>query len=75
MNNNELKALLKENTNMSEKDIDRHIADGIMVYSNDEKGYDDFKEDKIAGLCDEDEIAGDWDSLDIVGEYRMDFCL
>lgn len=75
MTNLELKKLLQTKTNMSDRDIDRHIADGIFVYSNDESGYNEFKAERLASLFDEEDIAPDWDRLDIVGDYRLDFIL
>ena len=75
MTNAELKMLLQAHTNMSNRDIDRHIRDGIMVYSNNESGYNEFKADRLANLFDEEDIAPDWDRLDIVGDYRLEFIL
>lgn len=75
MNNAELKIYLTENTNMSEHDIDRHIADGIMVYSNDAEGFKAFVQDWTASLNDGEDAADAWKELEVVGDYRMEFCL
>ena len=32
MNNEEIRAFLKRNTNMSDHNIDRRLADGVSVY-------------------------------------------
>ena len=75
MNNAELKIYLTSNTNMSEHDIDRHIADGIMVYSNDAEGFKVFVYDWTASLNDEEDAADAWKELEVVGDYRMEFYL
>lgn len=75
MNSAELKKYLAEHTNMTERDIDKHINDGITVYSNDDAGYSEFKENCINALCDEDDVPDMWNELDVVGDYRMDFVL
>lgn len=75
MTNNEMKGYLKEFTNMTDHDIERHINDGIISYSNDEVGFEEFKENCLAGMMDEDDINDMWEDLEVIGSYRMDFCL
>lgn len=75
MNNTELREYLKKHTNMTKYDIDRHIKDGIFVYTNDTEGLKEFLQDWIAALCDEEDVADAWQKMYIVGEYRMDFVL
>ena len=75
MTNSEIREMLKSNTNMSDFDIARHIEDGVMVYSS----YDEYRDECIASLCDEDEIAEMWESLEEMefnGEtVKVDFVL
>ena len=75
MNNTELKIYLANNTNMSEHDIDRHIADGIMVYSNAAEGFKAFVQDWTASLNDEEDAAEAWKELEVIGDFRMEFYL
>ena len=75
MNNAELKIYLTNNTNMSEHDIDKHIADGIMVYSNDSEGFKAFVQDWTASLNDEEDAADAWKELEVIGDFRMEFYL
>lgn len=75
MTNEKLFELLKKETNMTDHDIHKHIEDGILVYENTESGFEDFKNDALAGMNDEEDIPDMWDKLDIIGDYRMDFAL
>lgn len=75
MTNEKLFELLKKETNMTDHDIQNHIEDGILVYENTESGFENFKNDALAGMNDEEDIPDMWDKLDIIGDYRMDFAL
>ena len=75
MNNEEIRAFLKRNTNMSDHNIDRRLADGVSVHQNSATGYEEYKQECIGGLCDEEEISGMWDKLEIIGEYKFDWVL
>ena len=75
MTNVKLFELLKKETNMTDRDIQKHIEDGIMVYENTEAGFSDFRNDALSGLNDAEDIPEMWDELDIIGDYRMDFSL
>lgn len=75
MTNTEMMNYLKEFTNMTEHDIERHVNDGIISYSNSEAGFEEFKENCLAGMMDEDDINDMWEDLEVIGSYRMDFCL
>ena len=41
MKNFEIKEMLKNNTNMTDHDINRHTKDGVIVYDD----YEEFKEE------------------------------
>ena len=73
MTDEKLYELLKKETNMTENDIKKHIDDGISVYENNNVGYEDFKEEALANLNDEEDIPEMWEKMDIIGDYRMDF--
>lgn len=70
-----IKEMLKANTNMSEHDIEKHINDGIMVYES----FEEFKNEWIAGMNDEEEAQSAYDKLDTMAydgkEYKVDFVL
>ena len=71
-----IKELLKENTKMSEHDINKHLKDGTFIYES----YEHFESNCVAGGFDLDEIPEMWDKLlpvtDAAGkEYKIDFCL
>lgn len=61
--------------NYTEWDIKHHLKDGVFVYES----FEDFKQDWIASLCDEDDAAPAWERLNrsIVDgkEYRYDVAL
>ena len=75
MNNEEIRAFLKRNTNMSDHDINKHLADGVSAYQNSTAGYEEYKQACLGGLYDEDEISGMWDKLETIGEYKFDWVL
>ena len=75
MTNEKLFELLKKKTNMTEHDIKKHIKDGISVYENSEEGYEEFKEEMLGNLNDEEEIPEMWEDMEVIGGYRMDFVL
>lgn len=64
---------LSRNTHMTEREIKRQIADGVGVYQDNQVGYNEFRENCLAGLCDEDDVLDMWESLDVVGDYRFDW--
>lgn len=72
LSNSEKEEILK-NTNMTKHDIQKHIQNGACFYTNDENGYKAYFAECVAGLNDEDEIPDMWNSLDVIGEYRVDF--
>ena len=39
MKTEEIRKILATGTNMTERDIERHIKDGVSVYDNTEAGY------------------------------------
>lgn len=52
MRSEEIRKILAHGTNMTERDIERHIKDGVSVYDNTEAGYKDYEQECIAGLND-----------------------
>lgn len=66
---------LSKNTHMLKSEIKRQIADGVGVYQDNQVGYNEFRENCLAGLCDEDDVLDMWEALDIVGDYRFDWVL
>jgi hypothetical protein len=60
---------------MTKHDIEKHIKDGISVYENSEVGYEEFKEEMLGNLNDEEEIPEMWEEMEVIGDYRMDFVL
>ena len=62
---------LSRNTHMIKSEIKRQIADGVGVYQDNPFGYNEFREDCLAGLCDEDDVLAMWEALDAVGDYRF----
>lgn len=79
MKTEEIRKILATGTNMTERDIERHIKDGVSVYDNTEAGYKDYERECIAGLCDLEEIPEMWKSLETVENgvksYKIDFVL
>lgn len=75
MTNEKLFELLKKETNMTEQDIKKHIEEGISVYENTKEGYEDFKEEAIGNLNDEEDVPEMWKAMEVIGCYRMDFVL
>lgn len=69
----EKEEILKKGTNMTNHDIKKHIQDGACFYTNDENGYKAYFDECVAGLNDEDEIPDMWNSLEVIGAYRVDF--
>lgn len=71
----DVRAMLKCNTNMSKYDIERHVKDGVLIYEN----FDEFREECLAGLMDEEDIQRAWDTLDTMmyqgKSYKVDFVL
>ena len=65
--------ILKKYTNMSEHDIKKHIQNGACFYTNNDEGYKAYFDECIGCLNDEYEIPDMWNSLDIIGDYRVDF--
>lgn len=79
MRSEEIRKILAHGTNMTERDIERHIKDGVSVYDNTEAGYKDYEQECIAGLNDPEEISEMWRSLETVENdvksYKIDFVL
>ena len=75
----EIRKILATGTNMTERDIERHIKDGVSVYDNTEAGYKEYERECIAGLNDPEEIPEMWKSLETVESdgksYKIDFTL
>ena len=69
----EKEEILKKGTNMTNHDIKKHIQNGASFYPNSEAGYKAYFDQCIACLNDEDEIPDMWDSLEVIGDYRVDF--
>ena len=70
-----IKKLLKANTNLTDKEIEKHIEDGVIVYSS----FEEFESNWIAGLNDKEDALDGWNKLDKMEldgkEYRVDFAL
>lgn len=79
MRSEEIRKILATGTNMTERDIERHIKDGVSVYDNTDAGYKDYERECIAGLIDPEEIQEMWKSLETVENgvksYKIDFAL
>lgn len=79
MNESEIREIIKNGTNMTERDIERHIKDGVSVYDNTEAGYKEYERECIAGLSDPEEIPEMWKKLETVENgtksYKIDFVL
>lgn len=79
MRSEEIRKILAHGTNMTERDIERHIKDGVSVYENTEAGYKDYEQECIAGLNDSEEIREMWEKLETVESdgksYKIDFAL
>ena len=79
MNESEIREIIKNGTNMTERDIERHIKDGVSVYDNTEAGYKEYERECIAGLNDPEEIPEMWKKLETVENgtksYKIDFVL
>lgn len=73
LSESEKEEILKKCTNMSEHDIKKHIQNGACFYTNNDEGYKTYFDECVAGLNDEYEIPDMWNSLDIIGDYRVDF--
>lgn len=58
ISNQKIFDILKTYTNMTDRDIRRHISQGVSVYENTPDGYENYKSECIAGLCDADDIPG-----------------
>ena len=75
----EIRKILATGTNMTERDIERHIKDGVSVYDNTDAGYKDYEQECIAGLNDPEEIQEMWKKLETVESdgksYKIDFSL
>lgn len=69
MRNEEIKAMLKECTNMTDRDIDRHIEDGVMVYESREEAI----QAGIDALMDDDEAEEYADRMDKMNYNRKTF--
>ncbi len=66
MSGRELFEFLKKNTNMTEKEIQRDIDAGAMVYSNDVEGFKEFFDNCVGALCDEEDIPDMWVNLELI---------
>ena len=79
MKTEEIRKILATGTNMTERDIERHIKDGVYVYDNTEAGYKEYERECIAGLNDPEDIPEMWESLETVESdgkiYKIDFAL
>lgn len=79
MKTEEIRKILATGTNMTERDIERHIKDGVSVYDNTDTGYKDYEQECIAGLSDQEEIPEMWEKLETVESdgksYKIDFIL
>lgn len=79
MKTEEIRKILATGTNMAERDIERHIKDGVSVYDNTEAGYKEYERECIAGLSDPEEIPEMWEKLETVENgaksYKIDFAL
>lgn len=68
----EKEEILKKGTNMTNHDIKKHIQNACF-YPNNESGYKAYFDECVAGLNDADEIPNMWSSLEVIGDYRVDF--
>lgn len=69
----EKKKLLRKHTNLTEREIQKHLKDGVFFYPNNNDGYKAFFDECIAGLFDEEDISEMWEVMNIVGDYRGRF--
>ena len=73
LNEKEKADILRRNTNMTEYDIKKCLHNGTYFYENNKNGYEEYFDWCIGGLNDEEEIPDMWKSIDVVGDYRVDF--
>lgn len=75
MSEREIRELLKNNTNMTDYDICRHIKDGVFCYKNSGDGKKEFINECLSALMDEEEAEEAWEDLEVIGNFKVDFAL
>lgn len=75
MSEREIREVLKKNTNMTDHDIRRHIKDGIFYYKNNSEGKQEFINECLSALMDEEEAEKAWEELEVIGDFKVDFAL
>ena len=77
--NNDFEIILKECGN--KKDAEKHYKDGYIIYEDNEKGFEEFRQNWLAGLGDDDieeikRVFGNLYPVEYNGvNYRIDYCL
>lgn len=73
MEKKELFELLKAETNMTNRDIERHVNLWIFVHPNDESGRQELIDEFLACLGELEDAEEAQESLDVLGAYGADF--
>lgn len=77
MTENEIREILENGTNMTARDIEKHIREGLIIYEDTKEGFEDFKGAFIGGLNDPEEAPEEWEKLELIEsngkKYRVDF--
>ena len=75
MDNNQIAQMLKANTNMTDKEIQKHIERGVFLWDN----YEEYIEDCLNSMMDYEEAVDLWDELEIMEfngrGFKVDFAL
>lgn len=75
MTNDEIREMLRQNTNMTESDIKKHIRDGVLVYASREEAIDDCIA-ALMGREEAEECVDDMEEMTYDGRtYLVDFVL
>ena len=78
--NNDFEIILKECGGVK-KDAEKHMKDGYIIYEDNKKGFEEFRQNWLAGLGDGDteeikRIWGDLYPVEYEGiSYKIDYCL
>lgn len=76
VDDDEKRDFLRHETNMTDRDIERVIKNGMSIYTDDEKGFKEFfKGLAVGGDDDEDGARYTWDKLERIDGFRFDFYL
>lgn len=76
VDDDEKRDFLTHKTNMVKSDIERAIKNGMDIYTDDEKGFEEFfKNLASSGDNDEDGARHAWGNLEEIDGFRFDFYL